>query len=89
MRSNLRIKLFSAICAIILVASCTKEHGLQQNENTYDFVKVQMSFTTKAGASSAQGDQINNVMVWAYRITGTQNGVAVVEDTPCGWGTAT
>ena len=57
----------------------------------HDYVKVQLTFdtkSTKGPAASEQGDKINDVTVWAYRITGTSNGVAVVEETPCGWGTA-
>lgn len=88
MRTYTRIRLFAAICMLLVVASCTKEQKLQQDEKVYDFVKVELSLDTKAASSTEQGDQIKDVTVWAYRITGTNNGVPVIEQTPCGWGTA-
>ncbi|MBR4882989.1 MAG: hypothetical protein IKU18_03835, partial [Bacteroidales bacterium] len=91
MRTYNTMKIFAAICMLLLVASCIKEQRLHQVEKMHDYVKVQLTFdtkATKASAASEQGDKINDVTVWAYRITGTNNGVAVVEETPCGWGTA-
>ena len=91
MRTYNTIKIFAAICMLLLVASCIKEQRLHQDEKMHDYVKVQLTFDTqktKADAASEQGDKINDVTVWAYRITGTNNGVPVVEETPCGWGTA-
>lgn len=82
MKRLTHIMLFAALC-VGLVASCTKSEESSFNP---DKVKVMLDFSsagTRAASSMQQGDQIEDVMVWAYAVDASGN----IGDTPVGWAT--
>ena len=82
MKRLTHIMLLAVLC-VGLVASCTKSEESSFNP---DKVKVMLDFSsagTRAASSAQQGDQIEDVMVWAYAIDASGK----IGDTPVGWAT--
>ncbi|MBQ2142887.1 MAG: hypothetical protein II204_07020, partial [Alistipes sp.] len=64
-----------AICAAALLSSCIKEQSYEVHELMLD------ANITRATTSSEQGDQINDVMIWAFDANDSYNKVGWVEYT--------
>lgn len=64
-----------AICAAALLSSCIKEESYEVHELMLD------ANITRATTSSEQGDQINDVMIWAFDANDSYNKVGWVEYT--------
>ena len=64
-----------AICAAALLSSCIKEENYEVHELMLD------ANITRATTSSEQGDQINDVMIWAFDANDSYNKVGWVEYT--------
>ena len=64
-----------AICAAALLSSCIKEESYEVHELMLD------ANITRATSSSEQGDQINDVMIWAFDANDSYNKVGWVEYT--------
>lgn len=64
-----------AICAVALLSSCIKEQSYEVHELMLD------ANITRATTSSEQGDQINDVMIWAFDANDSYNKVGWVEYT--------
>ena len=83
MKRLTHILLLAALC-VGLVTSCTKSDDAATFNP--EMVKVMLNFgagTTRAATSGESGDQIDDVMVWAYAIDASGN----IGDTPVGWAT--
>lgn len=67
-----------AICAAALLSSCIKEQAYVTQDVLIDVT------LTRAGASSEQqGDQIEDIMLWAFELNGA--GEVINEGKPIGW----
>ena len=60
MKNFVKYTLAFAICAVALLSSCIKEESYEVHELMLD------ANITRATTSSEQGDQINDVMIWAF-----------------------
>ncbi|MBP3432767.1 MAG: hypothetical protein J6K40_03455 [Alistipes sp.] len=67
-----------AICAVALLSSCIKEEAYVTQDVLIDVT------LTRAGTTSAQqGDQIEDIMLWAFVLNG--DGEVINEGKPIGW----
>ena len=80
--------LAAVVCTAALLTSCIKEESYEV-ETAY----LDVSFTTRAGESQAQGDKIEDVMVWAFKCELNSDGTIKTEPkadaTAAGWRTVT
>lgn len=86
MKKLYNIFLFATVvCAAITATSCSKEDSY---DTTPQYVVMNMNFTTRANATTEQGDKIEDVNVWAYEIGKAADGSVTVANNgkPVGWG---
>ena len=80
--------LAAVICTAALLTSCIKEESYE-----VEMAYLDVSFTTRAGESQAQGDKIEDVMVWAFKCELNSDGTIKTEPkadaTAAGWRTVT
>lgn len=80
--------LAAVVCTAALLTSCIKEESYEV-ETAY----LDVSFTTRAATSQAQGDKIEDVMVWAFKCELNSDGTIKTEPkadaTAAGWRTVT
>lgn len=77
MKNFVKYTLAIAICAVALLSSCIKEESYVTQDVILD---VQL---TRAGTDSAQqGDQIEDIMLWAFELNGAGE---VINNNPVGW----
>lgn len=77
MKNFVKHTLAIAICAVALLSSCIKEESYVTQDVILD---VQL---TRAGTDSAQqGDQIEDIMLWAFELNGAGE---VINNNPVGW----
>ena len=84
-----RLAVLAAVaCTAALLTSCIKEESYEV-ETAY----LDVSFTTRAANSQAQGDKIEDVMVWAFQCVLNSDGTIKTEPqagaTAAGWRTVT
>lgn len=84
-----RLAVLAAVaCTAALLTSCIKEESYEV-ETAY----LDVSFTTRAANSQAQGDKIEDVMVWAFKCELNSDGTIKTEPqadaTAAGWRTVT
>lgn len=75
MKNFVKHTLAFAICAAALLSSCIKEESYEVHELMLD------ANITRATTSSEQGDQINDVMIWAFDANDSYNKVGWVSYT--------
>ena len=77
MKNFVKHTLAIAICAVALLSSCIKEESYVTQDVILD---VQL---TRAGTDSEQqGDQIEDIMLWAFELNGDGE---VINNNPVGW----
>ena len=77
MKNFVKHTLAIAICAAALLSSCIKEEAYVTQDVLIDVT------LTRAGTSSAQqGDQIEDIMLWAFELS---DGEVINEGKPIGW----
>lgn len=80
--------LAAVVCTAALLTSCIKEESYE-----VEMAQLDVSFTTRTANSQAQGDKIEDVMVWAFKSTGVDaNGMPEGiedDDKAAGWRTVT
>lgn len=77
MKNFVKHTLAIAICAVALLSSCIKEESYVTQDVILD---VQL---TRAGTTSEQqGDQIEDIMLWAFELNGAGE---VINNNPVGW----
>ena len=80
--------LAAVVCTAALLTSCIKEESYE-----VEMAYLDVSFTTRAGEPQAQGDKIDDVMVWAFQCVLNSDGTIKTEPqagaTAAGWRTVT
>ncbi|MBO5465605.1 MAG: hypothetical protein J5989_08985 [Alistipes sp.] len=73
------IYIISIVCLAMMFASCVKEESHSMTD-----VSLMVNLSRAGSTSEQQGDQIEEAMVWAFQINGTQ-----ISDNAAGWRRAT